>query len=66
MDRDSNGNLDKDDFKWGLRNFGLVFNENEYRLLLETFDTKKDGSIDFNEFIETIRIAFSPNRETLV
>lgn len=28
MDRDKNGNLDKDDFKWGLKNYGFAFNEN--------------------------------------
>jgi Ca2+-binding EF-hand superfamily protein len=55
MDRDGNGNLDKDDFKWGLRNFGFEFNESETRLLLDAFDLNKDGTISFAEFIATLR-----------
>lgn len=27
MDKDSSGTLDADDFRWGLRNYGLKFTE---------------------------------------
>ncbi|KRX04879.1 MIR motif [Pseudocohnilembus persalinus] len=66
MDRDKNGNLDADDFKWGLRNYGFQFNQHEQSLLLDAFDINKDGSISLGEFLQTLKGESSNQRLPLI
>jgi len=44
-----------DDFRWGLKNYGLKFSLEETKELFCFFDKNKNGSIDFAEFIGCIR-----------
>lgn len=55
MDKDKSGKLELDDFRWGLRNYGLNFTESEIRILLKEFDKNNNGVIEFNEFILVLR-----------
>jgi len=59
MDPDRNKSIEFDDFRWGLKNYGLNFNSDEIRTLFGFFDKNQNGSIDFKEFIETIRVRTS-------
>ena len=59
MDQDGSKTLEFEDFKWGLRNYGLNFNVQETNELFKFFDKNSNGSIDFDEFITTIRVSFS-------
>lgn len=56
MDQDGSKTLDFNDFRWGLKNYGLNFNNEETKELFTFFDKNKNGSIDFNEFMVTIRV----------
>jgi len=51
MDQNGNGNLDVDDFRWGLMDFGLQITKDEAAQLLERFDKDKNGTVNFSEFI---------------
>ena len=56
MDQDGSRTLEFDDFRWGLKNYGLSFNSQEVKELFCHFDQNGNGSIDFNEFMTTIRV----------
>lgn len=55
MDKNGSGTLDSDDFRWGLKNFGLNFSDQECKILIEEFDKNQNGVIEFSEFISIMR-----------
>jgi len=55
MDDGGDGNLDREDFKWGLYDYGVHLNDAQFEMLLDAFDRNKDGLISFDEFLVTIR-----------
>ena len=61
MDQDGNRTLEFNDFRWGLKNYGLSYNNEECKVLFNHFDANKNGSIDFNEFMTMIRVMFTNN-----
>ena len=38
-----------------MKDFGLNFNESEINILFRAFDENRDGLIDYDEFLRTIR-----------
>jgi len=40
MGLNNSNDVDYDDFKWGLRNYGIVCTEEEIKLLIKEFDKK--------------------------
>eukprot|EP00033_Pygsuia_biforma_P000595 GCRY01000703.1.p1 GENE.GCRY01000703.1~~GCRY01000703.1.p1 ORF type:complete len:187 (+),score=29.31 GCRY01000703.1:120-680(+) len=65
MDDDGNKNLNYEEFKEGLIDYGLKFDDEEFALLCEKFDMNKDGNIDINEFIFNIRPPMNERRKFL-
>lgn len=65
---DANGNrlLDPDDFKWGLINYGIILNDQEVQTLIGVFDRNKDGTVNFDEFLATIKGPMADSRLRLV
>lgn len=58
MDQDGNNKLDVDDFRWGLRDFGINITKEESEQVLQAFDRNGDGFVNYNEFLRAIRVRF--------
>ena len=58
MDDDRNRKLDMDEFKKGINEYGLGLNKEEISALFRKFDADGTGSIDFDEFLEELRVFF--------
>lgn len=58
MDRNGNGNLDVEDFRWGFIDLGFNLTQEEAKQLLEHFDKDKNGSVNFEEFIQAIKVSY--------
>ncbi len=56
IDDNNNGRLEKKEFQKVLKDFRLKFNEDETAKLFQEFDRDRDGSVDYNEFLRTIRV----------
>lgn len=65
---DDNGNhlLDVDDFRWGLMDYGFQISKEEANEVLKFFDRDGNGSVDFNEFIRTLRGDMNECRKAIV
>lgn len=57
MDRNGNGNLDVEDFRWGFIDFGFNLTQEEAKQLLEYFDKDKNGTVNFEEFLFAIKVS---------
>lgn len=66
MDQNKNGLLDVDDFRWGLMDYGVSLTKEEGSQVLKHFDRDGNGSVDFNEFIRTIRGDLSAARKAVI
>lgn len=55
MDDNGNKNLDVDDFRWGLIDFGISVSKEEAAEILVHFDRDKNGSVNFDEFLRTVK-----------
>ena len=51
MDDRGDGILDKEEFRWGLRDFGIDLTEDEFQIVLKVFDRNGDGVVSFKEFV---------------
>ncbi|KAK2189505.1 hypothetical protein NP493_105g04011 [Ridgeia piscesae] len=65
---DDNGNkkLDMEEFRTGLRDYGIVLNDGELRELFAALDSDSTGSISFDEFLIALRPPMSKNRRDLI
>ena len=61
MDDTGDRKLDVDDFRWGLLDFGIQVSVEEAQEILNHFDTDKNGSVDFNEFLRTLKVSYKFN-----
>lgn len=66
MDDNKNGWLDKEDFKWGLWDYGIQLVDEEFDTLMQAFDHDGDGHISFSEFIVTLRGDINERRRQLI
>jgi len=66
MDDGNDKMLDRDDFKWGLYDYGVHLNDDQFTVLLDEFDKKDDGYISFDEFLTTIRGPMNDSRKVFV
>ena len=48
--------LDREELKYGLRDYGVALSDRELDTVLSAFDKNKDGRIDFDEFLRGIRV----------
>eukprot|EP00330_Aristerostoma_sp_ATCC50986_P014134 CAMPEP_0114594122 /NCGR_PEP_ID=MMETSP0125-20121206/15747_1 /TAXON_ID=485358 ORGANISM="Aristerostoma sp., Strain ATCC 50986" /NCGR_SAMPLE_ID=MMETSP0125 /ASSEMBLY_ACC=CAM_ASM_000245 /LENGTH=722 /DNA_ID=CAMNT_0001794047 /DNA_START=327 /DNA_END=2495 /DNA_ORIENTATION=+ len=65
-DKNDNRSLERDEFVYGMRDFGVGLTEAEAESLFEYFDKDKSGSINYDEFIFSIRGKMNNFRRALV
>jgi len=56
MDNNGNHLLDVDDFRWGLRDYGIIISKEESSQILDHFDRDRNGQVDFNEFLRALKV----------
>jgi len=56
MDDDGNRSLSFAEFKKGIRDHGLSFDPPTLQSMFDSFDKDKGGSIDFDEFLQQLRV----------
>lgn len=66
IDLNQSGTLDQDDFKWGLRNFGIILNTEELSSIFNYFDRNGNGVIDFGEFLSVLKGNIGKTRGQLI
>uniref|UniRef100_A0A7S1CH19 EF-hand domain-containing protein n=1 Tax=Bicosoecida sp. CB-2014 TaxID=1486930 RepID=A0A7S1CH19_9STRA len=66
MDDSGNRKLDRDEFKYGLRDYGLELPEKDFDKVLTAFDRNGDGVIDFDEFLRGVRGKLNKRRRDLI
>lgn len=66
MDDDGNKQLDFNEFKKGLNDYGLRLEGEELNDLFRRCDSDKNGTLDFDEFLRTLRPPMSKSRESIV
>lgn len=57
MDNNSNHLLDVDDFRWGLKDYGITISKEEAQQVLDHFDRDRNGQVDFNEFLRALKVS---------
>lgn len=57
MDVNGNKNLDCDDFRWGLMDYGIQVSKDEAAELLSAFDADGSGCVNYEKFLSTIRVS---------
>jgi Ca2+-binding EF-hand superfamily protein len=55
MDENNSKTLDVDDFRWGLKDYGITITKEEATQVLEHFDRDRNGTVDFNEFLRAMK-----------
>jgi Ca2+-binding EF-hand superfamily protein len=66
FDNDGSGKLSRDEFKFGLRDYGVEISEADVDNVIKYFDRDGDGSLDYNELIRGIRGVMNERRLGLV
>lgn len=66
MDDNGNHQLDVDDFRWGLIDFGITITKEEAHQILKHLDTDKNGTVDFDEFLRFLRGDLNDFRKNLI
>lgn len=66
LDNDGGRKLDVKEFQDGLIDYGFGMTAEQAQLLLEKFDTNKDGHVDFDEFMRYLKGDINEFREGLI
>jgi Ca2+-binding EF-hand superfamily protein len=66
FDNDGSGKLSRDEFKFGLRDYGVEMSEADIDNVIKYFDRDGDGSLDYNELLRGIRGVMNERRLGLV
>ena len=56
MDDDNNRSLDLKEFTKGLNDYGILMEKHEAVDIFQRFDRNGNGTIDFDEFLITLRV----------
>ena len=62
----SDRKIDKEEFYWGLKDFGVQISKKEADILLASMDTNDDGFVNFDEFLLGIRGKPNQRRQTFI
>lgn len=65
-DLDGNGVLSTEEFRKGMRNFGLINDDGESDLIFAYFDEDRSGSIDTGEFLDVLKGRLPERRRAVV
>ena len=66
MDDNGNHQLDIDDFRWGLIDYGVTITKEEAYQILNCIDRDGNGTIDFDEFLRFIKGDLNEFRKKLI
>ena len=66
MDRDGSKRLDREEIKYGLRNFGVEVSDRDIDTIMNTFDRDSSGSISYDELLRGLRGNLSPRRREMI
>lgn len=55
MDDNGNGKLNRDELKYGLRDFGVDLSDKDLDTVIRTFDRNGDGHVDYDELLIGLR-----------
>lgn len=66
MDDRGDGNLDREDFRWGLRDYGVYLSEEEFDMIFEAFDRDSSGLVSLTEFLAAMRGPLNERRAAVV
>ena len=66
MDDDGSRTLDFNEFKKGLRDYGLYLEPKEVKNVFDAFDKDGSGNLDFDEFLVTLRPPMSNARKRVI
>jgi Ca2+-binding EF-hand superfamily protein len=66
IDDRGNGLLDREEFRYGLQDFGIALTDEEFGLVMDQFDRNGDGVISFDEFLVTIADPPNDYRKSLI
>lgn len=61
MDDDKSRSLDLKEFLKGLNDYGIMIDKPEALELFQKFDHDRSGTIDFDEFLVTLRVKVDPS-----
>ena len=56
MDDDNSWSIDMSEFRKAMRDYQLGFSDAEIETLYKKFDINKDGTINYDEFLRSIRV----------
>ena len=59
MDDNKNRKLEFDEFRKGVSEYGLNYSKEEMKELFNAFDTDHSGTLDFDEFLEKLRVSLT-------
>ena len=59
MDDDGSRGLNLEEFTKGIRETGLILNDDEAQLLFQKFDVDGSGTINIDEFLIAVRVSWS-------
>lgn len=65
MDDTGDGSLDREELKYGLKDYGLDLDSRDLETVLNAFDRNKDGKVTFTEFLRGIRGNMSSRRREM-
>mmetsp|Transcript_23540 Transcript_23540/g.58155 ORF Transcript_23540/g.58155 Transcript_23540/m.58155 type:complete len:203 (+) Transcript_23540:228-836(+) len=65
-DKEKNGYLSPDEFKWVLREVGVEMGGEDLLRLMRTFDTNRDGKVSTAEFLIAVKNDVPPRRFQLI
>jgi hypothetical protein len=57
IDEQNTKQLDADDFRWGFIDFGFNLSKEEAEQLVNAFDKKKSGTINYEDFLNVLRVS---------
>ena len=66
FDTDGNRKVARDEFNYGLQDYGVQVDADEFNQLLAEFDTNGDGVLNYDEFLVGIRGGLSEDRKQYV
>lgn len=66
LDDNGNGKLDREELRWGLRDFGVEVSDRDIEALMNALDVNRDGQVDYDELLRGLRGNLSRRRRAII